>query len=137
MTARAAPRLSRVDDRRRCPPLGRSDLARRLERPLWVLMGGTVLLLLLASLNVAGLLLARGAARSRELTTRMALGATRGRITGQLLVESLLITLGGGVLGLVAAPVVSQALLSFLSEDADLALRLDPRVLCSRSWPAW
>ena len=100
-----------------------------LERPLWVLMGGTVLLLLLASLNVAGLVLARGAARTRELTTRLALGATRGRIAGQVLAESLLISLGGGALGLVTAPVVSQVLLSFLSEDADLAFRLEPRVL--------
>ena len=86
-----------------------------LTRPLWLLIGGSVLLLLLASLNVAGLLLARGAARTRELTTRMAIGATRGRITHQLLVESLLLTLGGGVLGLVAAPLVSQALLSFMT----------------------
>ena len=108
---------------------GWSALRDVLERPLWVLMGGTVLLLLLASLNVAGLVLARGAARTRELTTRMALGATRGRITGQVLAESLLISVGGGALGLVAAPVVSQVLLSFLSEDANLAFRLEPRVL--------
>ena len=70
-------------------------------------MAGSVLLLLLASLNVAGLLLARGAARAREFTTRMAIGATRGRIAGQLLVESLLIALAGGVFGLLAAPAVA------------------------------
>jgi predicted permease len=107
---------------------GRSDLRGSLTRPLWVLMGGTVLLLLLACLNVAGLFLARGMARTRELTTRMALGASRWRITRQLLVESLLITLGGGVLGLLTAPIVARALLSFLPDDASLAARIDPRV---------
>ena len=91
-------------------------------------MGGTVLLLLLASLNVAGLFLARGAARRHELTTRMALGATRARIMSQLLVESLLITLSGVVLGLVAAPALSQVLLVFLSQGDDLSFRMDHRV---------
>ena len=107
---------------------GVSDARSALERPLLVLMAGTVLLLLLASLNVASLLLARGAARGRELTTRMALGASRGRITGQLLVESMLITLGGGWFGLMAAPAVSRVLIAFLSEDGDLGSRIDHRV---------
>ena len=134
----AAPQLSGVDDRRAARAAqGRSDLRGTLERPLWVLMGGTLLLLLLASLNVASLFLARGAARSRELTTRMALGASRGRITGQLLVESMLIALGGGLLGLLAAPAVSQALLSFLSQDAISASRWTTVSFCSPFWSAW
>ena len=58
---------------------GWSSLRSSLARPLWALMVGTALLLLLACLNVASLLLARGAERSQELTTRMALGASRGR----------------------------------------------------------
>ena len=107
---------------------GTSDRRDALERPLLVLMAGTVLLLLLASSNVAGLLLARGAARTRELTTRMALGATHARVTRQLLVESLLVTLGGGVLGLIAAPVVSRMLLRFLGPDTDLSAGIDRRV---------
>lgn len=107
---------------------GLSILRGAIERPIWVLMGGTVLLLLLASLNVAGLFLARGAARRHELTTRMALGATRARIMSQLLVESLLITLSGVVLGLVAAPALSQVLLVFLSQGDDLSFRMDHRV---------
>jgi predicted permease len=110
-------------------PGGISMLRDLLTRPLWVLLGGSLLLLMLASLNVAGLLLARGAARTRELTTRMAIGATRGRITAQLLVESLLLTLGGGVLGLVAAPFVSQTLLSFMAQDGDVRAQIDHRVL--------
>jgi predicted permease len=104
---------------------GSSNLRAAMEKPLLLLMGGTLLLLLLASLNVAGLLLARGAARSREVATRLALGASRGRITRQLLVESTMITLGGGLLGLVAAPVVSRALISLLSQDADLSSRIN------------
>jgi putative ABC transport system permease protein len=110
---------------------GRSNLRRTLDRPLWVLMAGTLLLLLLASLNVASLFLARGVARSREIRTRMALGASRGRITGLLLVDSMLIAFGGGLLGLVVAPAVSQMLLSLLPRNVvgfDLTSRLDGRV---------
>ncbi|HEY2981503.1 MAG TPA: ABC transporter permease [Anaerolineales bacterium] len=105
---------------------GRSDLRSRLEEPLFVLMTGTVLLLLLACVNVASLFLARAAARNLELTTRLALGASRGRITWQLLADSMLIALGGGLLGFLAAPAVSQVLLSFLSDD--LSARIDQRV---------
>ena len=90
----------------------------RVQRPLWVIMAGSVLLLLLASLNVAGLLLARGAARAREFTTRMAIGATRGRIAGQLLVESLLIALAGGALGAAdSRRPCARGVLFFLSQD--------------------
>jgi ABC-type antimicrobial peptide transport system permease subunit len=67
-----------------------------MKEPLWVLMAGTLLLLLLSCANVANLFLARGAARMGEVTTRLALGASRSRITGPLLSESLLIALGGG-----------------------------------------
>ena len=109
-------------------PRGLSNLRGALERPLWVLTGGTLLLLLLASLNVAGLLLARGAARSRELTTRMAIGATRARITSQVLVESLLVTVAGGALGLVAAPAVARVLLAYLSWDRDMSVDIDGSV---------
>jgi predicted permease len=110
-------------------PTGLSARRRAFQRPLWVIMAGSVLLLLLASLNVAGLLLARGAARAREFTTRMAIGASRGRIAAQLLVESLLIAVGGGVLGLLAAPALSRAILFFLPQEGDVALRIDASVL--------
>ena len=109
-------------------PRGLSGRRGALERPLWVLTGGSLLLLLLASLNVGGLLLARGAARSRELTTRMAIGATRARIMSQVLVESLLVTLAGGALGLAAAPGVSRLLLTYLSPDSDVSVDIDGRV---------
>lgn len=107
-------------------PGGRSDLRNSMKEPLWVLMAGTLLLLLLACANVANLFLARGAARMSEVTTRLALGASRSRITGPLLSESLLIALGGGALALLIAPYVSQLLLSFVSNK--LSAGLDYRV---------
>ncbi|HZQ53006.1 MAG TPA: ABC transporter permease [Bryobacteraceae bacterium] len=66
-------------------PQGHSTLRRRLLEPLWVLFAATVVLLGLACLNVSGLFLARGSARDREIGTRLALGASRGRLGRQLL----------------------------------------------------
>jgi predicted permease len=111
-------------------PLGRSSFRQRMDRPLVVLMSGTLLLLLLASLNVASLFLARAAARSREIRTRIALGASRVRIATLLLADSLLVALAGGALGLVIAPLVSRSLLSFLPPEAavDLSPAMDGRV---------
>ncbi len=108
---------------------GVDTLQTRLERPLRVLMAGALLLLMLASLNVAGLLLARGLSRAREIATRMAVGASRGRIVRQLLVESLLIAAGGGLLGVATAPLVSRVLRSFIPQDADVSAGIDQRVL--------
>jgi predicted permease len=110
---------------------GRSDFRQRMDRPLAVLMAGTLLLLVLAALNVASLFLARAAARAREVRTRIALGASRARITTLLLADSMLIALSGGALGLVVAPAVSRTLLSFLPRAAagvDLSSQMDGRV---------
>jgi predicted permease len=108
---------------------GVDTLRTRLERPLRVLMAGALLLLMLASLNVAGLLLARGLSRAREIATRMAVGASRGRIARQLLVESLLIAAGGGLLGVATAPLVSRVLRSFIPQGADVSAGIDHRVV--------
>ena len=107
-------------------PQGHSPLRRRMSRPLWVLFVATAILLGLACLNVAGLFLARGSAREREITTRLALGASRGRVGRQLLTDSVLIALVGGALGVALAPAAMETLIAFVPHDtAFTALRSD------------
>lgn len=114
-------------------PEGHSGLMRQMSEPLWVLFAGTAVLLGLACLNVSGLFLARGSARDREIGTRLALGASRGRLARQLLADALLIALAGGALGIAAAPVTVQMLIALLPtrDSALTALHsgLDARLL--------
>jgi len=105
-------------------PQGHSVLRRNLAQPLWLLFAATGVLLGLACLNVAGLFLARGSARGREIGTRLALGASRGRIGRQLLADSLLLAVAGGVLGAAVAPMAVRGLIAFLPHElAATALR--------------
>jgi len=95
-----------VDDAKGFSPL-RDDL----KTPLMILMGMVLLLAAMTCVNLASLLLVRAAARSREFSVRYALGAARGRVLRQVLIEGLLLgTLGGG-LGLILAPMAASLLI--------------------------
>ena len=87
----------------------------RFARPVAVLMGIVALVLLIACLNLANLLLARAEARSKEFAVRLSLGASRGRLVRQLMVESLVIAGGGGASGVLLSVWIIQTLLAFLN----------------------
>lgn len=87
--------------------------------------------LLLACLNLASLLMARGAARQKELATKLSMGATRTRLVQQLMLESLLISMAGTIAGLTAAPLLGRALSALLlgaQSDTNVDTSIDTRV---------
>jgi predicted permease len=93
---------------------GISRVRERYSQPLLLVLGLTTLLLILACINLGGLLLARLNARSSELAVRLALGGTRWRIAQQMLVENGLLALAGAVLALPAAYLTASTLASFM-----------------------
>jgi putative ABC transport system permease protein len=87
----------------RVTPLFEQIAGSQVRRPLWILGGAVLCVLLIACSNIASLLVARGAARSRELAVRAALGAGRARLLWQLAAENILLSLGGGLGGVMLA----------------------------------
>lgn len=111
---------------------GVSGLRSDYDSSLWLLLGITGLVLLIACANLANLMLARSSAREREIAVRLALGASRGRLLRQFTAESALLAFVGALLGVAVAQGLSRLLVRSLSTQSNevyLALDLDWRVL--------
>jgi putative ABC transport system permease protein len=106
---------------------GVSRLRGEYDRSLWLLLGLSALVLLIACANLSNLMLARAGAREREFSVRLALGASRGRLIRQTFAEGLLLAAAGATLGLLLAATLSRAILHVLeTTDNPLSLDLTP-----------
>jgi predicted permease len=104
---------------------GLATLRRYFSQALFALLAAVGLVLLISCVNIAGLMLARSAARRKELGMRVALGATRGRIISQLLTETLLLAFAGGAVGMGFGVFGARILVSFFSRNWPMPLQLD------------
>ncbi|MBW8870071.1 MAG: ABC transporter permease, partial [Acidobacteriales bacterium] len=110
-------------------PMKNDFLPSERKQTLWLLLGAVAFILLIACVNVANLLLARGLARQKELAVRSALGASRRTIFEQLITESLLLAMTGGLLGVGVGYAMLQGFVAImprntLPNEADLHLNL-------------
>ncbi len=113
----------------RVDPLRNDFMPKERIAGLWLLMGGVGFVLLIACANVANLLLARGTARQREIAVRASLGASRRRLFGQLLTESLALALLGGAVGVGLGWGILKAVVAFMPDqtlpsEADVSLNI-------------
>ena len=102
------------------------------DTSLWLLLGTTGLVLLIACANLANLMLVRASTREKEMAVRLALGASSGRVMRQLLLESLVLAVAGSILGIGLASFLSRTVVRLLSTERDpfyLATNIDWRVL--------
>ena len=104
---------------------GQSDIFEEASAPLTLLLSVTIVVLLIACANIANLLLARSAARAGEMAVRLSIGASRGQLVRQLLLEACLLALFGGIAGLLVARWTMALILSLLPADASNVIQFE------------